>query len=106
MTILGISWDVLSRTGQTSFGQSAYFGISVYAIAIFSKSMNIVLAWILSIILAMLIAALMGALLFRLKGRYFTISTMAFSLALQVIAILLPFTGAPADHLQSHVPRG
>lgn len=90
--ILGISWDVLARTGQASFGQSTYFGIGVYSVAILAPITGVVAAWIISIILTMGIAALFGMLLSKLKGRYFAVSTLALSMAMQVIVLVLPFT--------------
>ena len=104
--ILALSWDILARTGQTSFGHSAFFGIGAYATAIFNGPMGIVGSWVAGVILSMIIAALFGRALFKLRGVYFSVTTFSFSLVLPVVALVLtPVTGG-AGGITPHVIAG
>jgi len=97
LTILAISWDILARTGQISFGTAAFFGIGAYSTAILHVYLGVIGSWLIGIILAIIIALLFGRALLKLQGMYFAITTFAFSLALPVVALVLsPITGGAA----------
>jgi branched-chain amino acid transport system permease protein len=92
--ILSIAWDIPARTGQASFGISAFFGLGAYLTAIFYPSLGLVGSWIISLIINILVAFVFGIIVLRLRGLYFAITTLAFSLTLQVLCIALePITG-------------
>jgi branched-chain amino acid transport system permease protein len=94
--ILASSWDILARTGQVSVGQAGLFGIGAYTAAILFKWTHLspVLGMAAGALTAVIAAALLGYLTLRLRGIYFSITTIAFAEALAVIWLMTPsFTG-------------
>ncbi|MFW9848616.1 MAG: branched-chain amino acid ABC transporter permease [Candidatus Thorarchaeota archaeon] len=85
MAIFAGSWDLLAGyAGQTSFGHSAFFGISGYVTAAFVKFLgqNWIVALIAGAAVAVLSSLLIGIPCLRLKGPYLALGTLAFSLIL------------------------
>jgi branched-chain amino acid transport system permease protein len=87
--ILGHAWNLLGGfTGQVSFGHAMYLGIGAYT------SMNVVnelqLDLFLSLLLGGLLAGLVsipiGLMIFRLKGAYFGLGTLAIAEIALIIA--------------------
>ncbi len=78
---LGLAWNLVGGyTGQLSLGHAAYFGAGAYGLALFSKTgVPAGVALCLAVLLAVLFAALIGGVAFRLRGPYFTLSTIAFA---------------------------
>jgi len=94
--ILASSWDILARTGQVSVGQAGLFGIGAYTAALLYKWLHLspVLGMLAGAVIAVIVAALLGYLTLRLRGIYFSITTIAFAEALSVIWLMTPdFTG-------------
>jgi branched-chain amino acid transport system permease protein len=94
--ILASSWDILARTGQVSVGQAGLFGIGAYTAALLYRWIHLfpVLGMAAGGIIAVIVAALLGYLTLRLRGIYFSITTIAFAEALSVIWLMTPdFTG-------------
>jgi len=94
--ILSSSWDILARTGQVSVGQAGLFGIGAYTAALLYKWVHLspVLGMFAGGITAVIVAAFLGYLTLRLRGIYFSITTIAFAEALSVIWLMTPnFTG-------------
>ena len=78
--ILGSSWNLLAGfTGQVSFGHAAFFGIGAYAAGIPLMHFKISPWWGLLTggIAAVIVGYLLGVLVFRLKGPYFALGTLA-----------------------------
>ena len=95
---LAISWDMLLRSGQISFGIAGLFGIGAYA-AILGVVRAGMPAW-LSIpfagVFAALIAFLIGFVILRLRAMYFSIVTLALGEIFRIIVHNLhDFTGGP-----------
>jgi branched-chain amino acid transport system permease protein len=90
--ILASSWDILARTGQVSVGQAGLFGIGAYTAVLFYKWVYLspVLGMFAGGIIALLVAAFLGTLTLRLRGIYFSITTIAFAEALSVIWLMTP----------------
>jgi len=90
--ILSSSWDILARTGQVSVGQAGLFGIGAYASALLFKAIPLppVLCMLAGAILALVVAIGLGYLTLRLRGIYFSITTIAFAEALSVIWLMTP----------------
>lgn len=88
--ILALSWDILSRTGQVSLGQAAFFGIGAYGAAILSPYLGTTLSWIAALLLCAVTAILLGLITLRLRKLYFTIATLAFTLSIQVLVLVFP----------------
>jgi branched-chain amino acid transport system permease protein len=94
--ILSSSWDILARTGQVSVGQAGLFGIGAYTAALLYKWVHLspVLGMLAGAIISAIVAAPLGYLTLRLRGIYFSITTIAFAEALSVIWLMTPdFTG-------------
>jgi branched-chain amino acid transport system permease protein len=90
--IMAISWDILARTGQVSVGQAGLFGIGAYAAALLYQKIHLhpVLGMLAGALLAMAVSVLLGYLTLRLRGIYFSITTIAFAEALAVIWLMTP----------------
>ena len=86
--ILALSWDVLSRTGQVSLGQSSFFGLGAYASAMLGDYGAIV-DWAGVVAACAICAILLGLLTLRLRRVYFSIATLGFALAMQVLVLIL-----------------
>jgi branched-chain amino acid transport system permease protein len=90
--LLGQSWNLLGGfTGQVSYGHAAFFGVGAYTSAIMVKSgLSTAAAW-WGLLVGGLVAALVGAVLgwicFRLRGPYFSLSILALSEVLRLIAV-------------------
>ena len=81
ISLIALSAYLLLVTGQISFGQQAFFGISAYAGAIATTlwAWPFWLALIFGSGLAALAAGLIGLLTIRISGMYFSIATLAFA---------------------------
>ena len=78
--ILGTSWNLLAGfTGQVSFGHAAFFGVGAYAAAIPMLHFKISPWWGLLTggACAVLLGYFLGLLVFRLRGPYFALGTLA-----------------------------
>ncbi|MFP4209621.1 MAG: branched-chain amino acid ABC transporter permease [Alkalispirochaeta sp.] len=86
--MLSLSWDMLVRSGQLSFGIAGFFGLGGYVAAIGAKYLGIppVLTILFAALLTALIAAGIGAVVLRLRGMYFAIVTLALAEIFRVIA--------------------
>jgi branched-chain amino acid transport system permease protein len=90
--ILSSSWDILARTGQVSVGQAGLFGIGAYTAALLYNWAHLspVLGMLAGAVIAGIVAAFLGYLTLRLRGIYFSITTIAFAEALSVIWLMTP----------------
>jgi branched-chain amino acid transport system permease protein len=92
---LGLAWNLVGGyAGQLSLGHVAFFGVGAYGLAIFTAYS--VPKWIsvfLAAGFAALFAAAIGLIVFRLRGPYFTLSTIAFAEVLRLTATNLTMTG-------------
>ena len=81
ISLIAISAYILLITGEISFGQQAYFGISAYsgAIATTLWGWPFWVSLLFGSLLAGISAGLVSALTVRISGLYFSISTLAFS---------------------------
>jgi len=88
--MLSLAWDILSRTGQVSLGLSAFFGIGGYGASLLSPLVGTILGWIGGMLICILVAIILGMVTLRLRKLYFTIATLSFSLAIQVLILMTP----------------
>jgi branched-chain amino acid transport system permease protein len=81
ISLIAISAYILLITGEISFGQQAYFGISAYsgAIATTLWGWPFWVSLLFGSLLAGIAAGVVSALTVRISGLYFSISTLAFS---------------------------
>jgi len=86
--IMGTSWNLLAGfTGQVSFGHAAYFGIGTYAAALPFLHWGISPWWGLLTggITAVFLGYVLGIMVFRLRGPYFALGTLASAEILRII---------------------
>lgn len=87
---LALSWDILGGwTGQNSLGHAALVGIGAYATTLLAIGLNLPPWWgaLAGMALAAGVAWAWGALTFRLRGPYFTLSTIAIAEIIRLFAI-------------------
>ncbi|HEY6969938.1 MAG TPA: branched-chain amino acid ABC transporter permease [Candidatus Angelobacter sp.] len=91
---LGLGWNIVGGyAGQLSLGHVAFFGIGAYSLALLTKhSVPLWVSVLLGAIIATAFAAVIGRIMFRLRGPYFTLSTIAAAEVLRLIATNSPFT--------------
>src|SRR5258706_10692527 len=95
---IALAWDVLARTGQSSFGQAGFFGLGAYASAILSSAWHLhpLTAILISAILVGIVAGLCSSLFLRVRGIYFAILTLSVAEVFKVLATELKgVTGGP-----------
>jgi branched-chain amino acid transport system permease protein len=90
--VLGQSWNLLGGyTGQISYGHAAFFGVGAYTTGILIKSgFSAPAAWWglpLGGLTAAAVAALIGWICLRLRGSYFSLSVLALSEVLRLVAV-------------------
>lgn len=96
--ILAISWDMILRTGQLSFGIAGFVGIGGYATVIASLNFNVdpFLSIVIGGAAGGLIALLVGIAVLHLRGLYFAIITLAIGEIVRVVVRNMPdITGGP-----------
>lgn len=92
---LGLAWNLVGGyAGQLSLGHVAFFGVGAYGLAIFTtRGVPVWISLFLAALLAAGFAAIIGRIVFRLRGPYFTLSTIAFAEVLRLGATNLTVTG-------------
>ncbi|WP_448516079.1 branched-chain amino acid ABC transporter permease [Pseudothermotoga sp.] len=85
---LALSWDMMLRTGQLSFGIAGFFGLGAYAsiIAVDDFSIDPLLSILVAAIFAALVALALGWIVLRLREIYFAITTLALSSVFMIFA--------------------
>jgi branched-chain amino acid transport system permease protein len=95
---LALSWDMLLRSGQISFGVAGLFGVGGYAAALLNLNtgMNPLISIVMGGLAAGILAWLVGMAVLQLRGMYFAIVTLALTEIFRVIIRNLPdLTGGP-----------
>ncbi len=95
---LAITWDMLLRSGQISFGIAGFYGLGSYAAAMAAVKAGFppAAAILLSAVFAALVALILGFLILRLRAIYFSITTLALAEIFKVIIHnWSSFTGGP-----------
>jgi branched-chain amino acid transport system permease protein len=95
---LALSWDMLLRSGQISFGMAGLFGVGGYAAALLHLNAGVppLFSIILGGIAAGILAWIIGTAVLQLRGMYFAIVTLALAEIFRVIVRNLPdLTGGP-----------
>jgi branched-chain amino acid transport system permease protein len=86
---LGLAWNLVGGyTGQLSLGHAAFFGIGGYGMVLLHGKVGLPLglALIAGVALAVGAAFVIGRVAFRLRGPYFTLTTIAFAEVLRLTA--------------------
>jgi branched-chain amino acid transport system permease protein len=107
-TLLGLSWNLLGGyAGQISFGHSAFLGVGAYTtLLLYLKlSLSPFIGIFIGGIFAVIIAIPIGILCFRLRGPYFSLSTLAVAEILRLLALNLDkLTSGPQGLLITNLP--
>jgi branched-chain amino acid transport system permease protein len=92
---LGLAWNLVGGyAGQLSLGHVAFFGLGAYGLAMFTaRGIPVWISIFLAAAVAAFFAAIIGRIVFRLRGPYFTLSTIAFAEVLRLGASNLGTTG-------------
>ena len=107
-TILGASWNILGGFGgQVSFGHSTFLGAGAYTTMILFLKLGIS-PWygiFLGGLMAVLISLPIGFICFRLRGPYFSLSTLAVAEIVRLVALNWEsLTAGPVGLLITHLP--
>jgi branched-chain amino acid transport system permease protein len=92
-----VAWNVLGGlAGQFSLASSAFVGAGSYAMvmALRASGGSVLLGFAAAIIVGTAVAVAIGAILFRLRGFYFTVGTLAVAIASLAWMTTWEFTGA------------
>lgn len=74
--VMALSWAIFSGpTGYISLAPAAFFGVGVYASAMFSESLPLPLVIFIGGLASFVLAYLVGSATLRLRGMYFTMFT-------------------------------
>ncbi len=95
---LAISWDMLLRSGQISFGIAGLFGLGSYAsaLAVLRGGMDPFMSIVFATAFAGVMAYVLGFAILRLRAMYFSITTLALMEIFRiVIHNLHDFSGGP-----------
>jgi len=96
---------LMGYAGQISIGQAAFYGIGAYTSAILTTRSGIppLLALVVGAVLSGAVAYLVGRFIFRVRGHYLALATLAFGLTLGFIARQLELTGGASGIVD--IPR-
>lgn len=95
---LAVSWDMLLRSGQISFGIAGLFGLGSYASAllVLRAGMDPVLSLVFATFFTGAVAWILGFAVLRLRAMYFSITTLALAEIFRIILHNLhDFSGGP-----------
>jgi branched-chain amino acid transport system permease protein len=83
---LGLAWNLVGGyAGQLSLGHVAYFGAGAYGLALFNGlGFPMWISMLLAAVVATVFAGIIGRIVFRLRGPYFTLATIAFAEVLRL----------------------
>ena len=90
------AWNLIGGVaGQFSLAPSAFVGVGSYTVVMLLRGLEtpVWLALALAVVAGALFAAILGLILFRLRGFYFTIGTLAVALAAMTWMTTWEFTG-------------
>ena len=93
--VLALSVWLTLYTGQLTLGNAAFMGIAAYSSALLTMKAGLPfpLALLCGALLAAAVSVPLGATVFRLRGVYLAIATLAFGEVVRVIILATPITG-------------
>src|SRR5213593_3297540 len=93
--LLALSVWLTLYAGQLTLGNAAFMAIGAYASALLGRHLGVPfpLALALGALAAAAVAAPLGLIVFRLRGVYLAIATLAFGEVVRVILLATPITG-------------
>jgi branched-chain amino acid transport system permease protein len=88
--ILTVSWVIFSgTTGYISLATAAFYGVGIYAAAVFGGKMPLIFVVFIGGIASFIIALIVGAITLRLKGIYFAMFTFGLVLLVKELIYYL-----------------
>jgi branched-chain amino acid transport system permease protein len=106
---LATAWNLLAGYGGlVSLGSASFIGLGAYAAAVVGNGTDLPLPVLLPVgaAVAAVFAVLVSPAMFRLRGLYFTIGTLALSEALRILMVnIRTFGGASGVILQAPTPE-
>ena len=89
-TLLGVSWNLLGGfAGQVSFGHATFFGVGAYATMILYLRLGLAPWYGMALggAAAVFVSLPIGLICFRLRGPYFSLSTLAVAEIVRLVAL-------------------
>ena len=96
LAVLAQGWNIIGGyTGYASFGNSVFYGLGAYGVAIAMVQWNLSFGFgmVYGVVLAVVFAFLLGIPVLRLKGHYFAIATLALAQVMAAIVSNIPLAG-------------
>ena len=96
LATLAQGWNIIGGyTGYASFGNSVFYGLGAYGVAIAMVQFNLPfwVGMLLGLALAVVFAALLGLAVLRLRGHYFAIATLGLAFIMTAIVSNLEIAG-------------
>ncbi|MBN8966759.1 MAG: branched-chain amino acid ABC transporter permease [Rhizobiales bacterium] len=96
LAVLAQSWNIIGGyTGYASFGNSVFYGLGSYGVAIAMVQWNLPFAvgMVFGAVLAIAFAFLLGIPVLRLRGHYFAIATLALAQVMSAIVSNISLAG-------------
>ncbi|MBX3644778.1 MAG: branched-chain amino acid ABC transporter permease [Rubrivivax sp.] len=96
LAVLAQGWNIIGGyTGYASFGNSVFYGLGSYGVAIAMAQWHLPFAVGLGfgVLLAVVFALLLGVPVLRLRGHYFAIATLALAGVMAAIVSNVPLAG-------------
>ncbi|MGN6585229.1 MAG: branched-chain amino acid ABC transporter permease [Rhizobiaceae bacterium] len=96
LAVLAQGWNIIGGyTGYASFGNSVFYGLGAYGVAIAMVQWNLPFGFGMAfgVVLAVVFAFLLGIPVLRLKGHYFAIATLALAQVMAAIVSNIPLAG-------------
>jgi len=104
LAVLAQGWNIIGGyTGYASFGNSVFYGLGSYGVAIAMVQWNLPfgVGMAFGVLLAVVFALLLGLPVLRLRGHYFAIATLALS---QVMAAIVSNIGIAGQNIGLVLP--
>jgi branched-chain amino acid transport system permease protein len=84
--VLSVAWTIFSgTTGYVSLATAAFYGIGIYAAALFGEKMPLIFVMILGGFASFILAFLIGAITLRLRGIFFSMFTFGLVLLMKEV---------------------
>ncbi|HET7832856.1 MAG TPA: branched-chain amino acid ABC transporter permease [Gallionella sp.] len=104
LAVLAQGWNIIGGyTGYASFGNSVFYGLGSYGVAIAMVQWHLPfgIGLVFGVILAVAFAVLLGIPVLRLKGHYFAIATLALS---EVMTAIVSNVGLAGENIGLVLP--
>jgi branched-chain amino acid transport system permease protein len=97
LATLAQGWNIIGGyTGYPSFGNSVFYGLGAYGVAIAMVQFHLPfwVGMVLGLVLAVVFAGVLGVVVLRLRGHYFAIATLGLAFVMTAIVSNLEIAGS------------